>query len=199
MRNKILGVYPQSKFQSSGVKVIYVADFSERTQKVRGVEISEIHLRTPDDLGDMDCLKINNDRPIILDFNVFNDNQFKDEDNNDTEHCECCFFPYGNNETTWVAFIEIKDCKSKNISDFKDKAKEQIISTVSLFRQKGIMNRQKRVYGIISFPRRNKTSFNQMIFEDYTEYKRLFQSERIHFIAANEVNVIDNYNVATTN
>lgn len=61
------------------------------------------------------------------------------------------------------------------------------------------MNRRKKVYGIISFPRRNKTSFNQMIFEDYTEYKRLFQSERIHFIAANDVNVIDKYNVAITN
>lgn len=38
-----------------------------------------------------------------------------------------------------MAFVEIKDCKSKNISVYKDKVKIQIISTVQMFRDKGII------------------------------------------------------------
>ena len=40
-----------------------------------------------------------------------------------------------------MAFVEIKDCKSKNISEYKDKVKTQIISTVQIFRDKGIIEK----------------------------------------------------------
>lgn len=124
---------------------------------------------------------------------IFDDHQFKNNENKDLEHCECCCFPTNNDDQTWVSFIEIKDCKAKNINDFKDKAKEQIKSTVHVFRKHNIIDKKKVVYGIISFPRKNKISFNQTIFDDYTEYKHLFKSEKIRFFATNQVTIADKY------
>mgnify|MGYP001402785673 FL=1 len=89
-----------------------------------------------------------------------------------------------------MAFVEIKDCKSKNISVYKDKVKIQIISTVQMFRDKGIIEKQ-RVYGVISFPRKNKVSFNQTIFDDATEYKKLHQKFKIRFLPTNYISIVD--------
>lgn len=90
-----------------------------------------------------------------------------------------------------TAFVEIKDCKAKNISVYKDKVKSQIISTVQIFRDKGIIEGCQRVYGIISFPRRNKASFNQTIFDDVTEYKKLYKKYRISFFPTNDVFIVN--------
>lgn len=105
-------------------------------------------------------------------------------------HCECVLFSESERENIGMAFVEIKDCKSKNISVYKDKVKTQIISTVQIFRDKGIIENQ-RVYGVISFPRKNKVSFNQTIFDDVTEYKRLHQKYKIRFFPTNGVSIVN--------
>lgn len=108
------------------------------------------------------------------------------------------FFPAEENkETVWMGFLEIKDCKPKNIVQYKDKTKEQIISTVRLFREKGILS-SGRIYGLISFPRRKKVAFDQTIFEDVTAYKRLYKTEHIHFFAVNEIVVNDKSVLSTS-
>lgn len=58
------------------------------------------------------------------------------------------------------------------------------------FREKGILH-SCQIYGIISFPRKKKVAFDQTIFDDITEYKRLYKEEHIHFFATNEVVVKD--------
>lgn len=188
MRNRILSVYSNSTFKTSNSVSIYVADFSQRTKCERKVEVHDYIPLTPNEEKNMDCLNLNNPNRISTDFNIFDDHSFKDENNNDKEHCECCLFPTTNDNNTWVGFVEIKDCKSKNIVEWKDKVKEQIINVVRLFINDHIIDKQ-RIYGIISFPRRNKVSFDQTIFDDYTEYKKLFKEERIHFIASNNVTI----------
>lgn len=195
MRNRILAVYPDSVFQSSKAPTLFVADFSVRTHKERGVELHEVLPKEPNIPNkDMDCSLLSNEQSLSIDFNIFNDHQFKNDKEKDMEHCECCFFPTDNDDKTWVGFIEIKDCKPKNIANFKDKAKEQIRLTVRTFRKHNIIINQK-VYGIISFPRIKKAAFDQTIFDDPFEYKHLFKSEKIHFFATNEVSVTDKYHL----
>ncbi len=191
MKNKILAAYPGSCFVSSEAPNIYVADFTERTESRRKIEIHENLPFTPDGTTEMDCLHIENPIPLAIDFNLFDDNQFKDEHQKDCPHCECCLFPSENDDKTWIAFIEIKDCKPKNISDYKNKMKEQILSSLSLFRKQGIIAETKKVYGIISCPR-HKTAFNDAIFVDRAEYKRLFHNHKISFLVTNEISVLNN-------
>lgn len=60
MKNKIQAVYPQSVFCSSTASKLYIADFSERTNKERKVEFHEIIPKAPDNTSDMDCLAFEN-------------------------------------------------------------------------------------------------------------------------------------------
>ena len=192
MKNKISSVYPNSNYQTSSAPIIYVADFSVRTNKERGVEIHDNVPSNPNDESqDMDCLQIHNEQQISIDFNIFDDHQFKNEVNEDIEHCECCLFPSENNDKSWLAFIEIKDCKAKNISVYKEKTKNQIISTVNLFRQNNIIAGQK-IYGIISMPRK-KISFNDAILGDIVTQTALKREYHILFHATNQISIDNEY------
>ena len=186
MRNKIQTAYPQSVFQSTSAETIYVADFTERTNSTRKVEIHTAEPCVPDSGESMDCLKVNNRDKVGLEFCLFDDHQFKDEEGKDISHCECCFFPTEN--ASGLGFVEIKDCKAKNVATYKDKMKEQILSTVRLFRSSGIVDNQK-VYGILSFPRKKKMLFNDFPYRDIYETTRWVKDYGIHLVAANEVNV----------
>lgn len=190
MKNKIQAIYPRSVFCSSTAPILYIADFTERTDSKRKVEFHETVPLVPDSAAKMDCLVLENSSQLSVVCNIFDDNQFKDSDGHDLSHCECVLFPESEQKDISMAFVEIKDCKPKNISEYKDKVKTQIISTIQIFRDKGIIEKQ-RVYGIISFPRRNKLSFNQTIFDDATEYKKLHQKYKVRFIPTNSVSIID--------
>ena len=186
MKSKIQTAYPQSVFQSTSAETIYVADFTERTNSARKVEIHTAEPCVPDSSESMDCLKVNNRDKVGLEFCLFDDHQFKDEEGKDIGHCECCFFPTENASS--LGFVEIKDCKAKNVATYKDKMKEQILSSVHLFRSSGIIDKQK-VYGILSFPRKKKMLFNDFPYRDIYETTRWVKDYGIHLVAANEVNV----------
>ena len=188
MKNRILEAYSDSEFGTTQSKSIYVADFSRRTQKVRGVEIHEVQPKDPvDETVDMDCCVIANETELKIDYNVFRDNQFKNEEDEDMKHGECCLFPKDNDEKSWVLFIEIKDCKGSRIFKYKQDVKDKLILNVEEFRRKGILL-NNRVYGVASFPRK-KTAFNEMIVSDPTEYKTFYKEHGIHFVPTNELNV----------
>lgn len=191
MKNKIQTVYPQSVFCSSTAKKLYIADFTERTGSSRKVEFHETVPIDPNGDMNMDCLVLENPLQLSVVCNIFDDHQFKDGNGNDLPHCECVLFPESIQKNIGSAFVEIKDCKPKNISVYKDKVKTQIISTVQIFRDKGIIEQQQLVYGIISFPRKNKVSFNQTVFDDVTEYKRLYHRYRIRFMPTNYLFIVD--------
>lgn len=194
MRSRIRQHYPDSFITSRNVPCIYIADFSERTQSVRGIEVHSNQPTFPvDTYNGMDCFIIQNPGRIEVDINVFNDNQFKDERGNDLRHCECCIFPSENHDESWVVMLEIKDCKPKNITEYKDDVIEQIISVTNIFRQKHIITDHK-VYGVISMPRK-KVSFNNTIFGMPPEYTRLKRQHKILFAAANYIEIKDNISI----
>jgi len=138
----------------------------------------------------MDCAVLQNPNQIEIDVNIFDNNQFKDEQGNDLRHCECCIFPSENHDRSWVIMLEIKDCKPKNISSYKDDVIEQIISATNIFRQKNIITTHK-VYGVVSIPR-SKVSFNNTIFGMPPEYKSLKKQHKILFAASNVMEITDN-------
>ena len=188
MRNRILAAYPDSTFGATDASTIYVADFSKRTNKARGVEIHNVQPKDPNDnTADMDCCTVINGTHLSVDYNVFKDNQFKDEEDEDMKHGECCLFPSVNNDKTWILFVEIKDCKGSRIFKYKQDVKDKIILNVSEFRKHGIITKNN-VYGVVAFPRK-KTAFNEMIVSDPIEYKKIYKEYGIHFVPVNEVSI----------
>lgn len=192
MKNRILTAYSDSVFGTTNAPKIYVADFTKRTQNARGVEIHELQPKNPNDVTtDMDCCIVINGNALQIDYNVFKDNQFKNDDDDDMKHGECCLFPSTNNEKTWILFIEIKDCKGSRIFKYKQDVKDKLILNVGEFRKHGIIL-DNNVYGVVAFPRK-KTAFNEMIISDYTEYKKFYKEYGIHFAAVNEISISDEY------
>lgn len=190
MRSRISATYKDSTFGTTNSSKIYVADFSKRTNKARGVEIHEQQPKDPNDKTiDMDCCVVLNGNTLQIDYNVFKDNQFKNEEDEDMKHGECCMFPTVNDDKTWILFIEIKDCKGSRIFKYKQDVKDKLILNVGEFRKHGIILNNK-VYGIVAFPRK-KTAFNEMIVSDPIEYKKFYKEYGIHFAPVNEVSIKD--------
>lgn len=191
MKSKLQETYPKSEYRTLSSPVIYVADFRLRSENERGVEIHPQNPLTPDGTGAMDCLKLFNDEQLHIEFSIFDDSQFKKEEdvNKDDEHCECCFFSSEAKTNAWISFVEIKDCKPNKISTHKQKAKEQIISTVGHFKKEGIVDEGINIYGIISFPRRTKTAFNDYIIHSPLEMFEMKKKYGILFLPTNTVKI----------
>lgn len=187
MKTEIQQAYPNSVFGQSSSNILYVADFTERSGRTMDVENHDTLPSAPDGSGAMDCLIVVNPEAVTINYNIFDNHQFKFPGGKDIEHGECCLFPENTDGRIWMAFVEIKDCKAKNISNYKEKVKQQIISSANRFKVAGIIKDSQTLYGIMSFPRRNKVAFNQVIFDDYTEYKQLYKQHKIHFFPTNEV------------
>lgn len=189
MRNRIIESFPNSVFQNHSDSNIFIADFTKRTGSVRHVEIHTIQPHCPQNTGNlMDCFKITNPSNHDLEFNVFDDNQFKDAQGKDIAHCEGCFYPSLNTENSWIVMLEIKDCSVRNMALYKKDVIDKIIKTKDIFKNLGIINKHN-VYGIASFPRRNKTAFNDYIFGDIITSTSLSKAHGITFHATNRIEI----------
>jgi len=173
---------------------IYVADMTNRSKNVRGIEITDHQQPSPDGKGMMDCLAFHNPNILSVDCCIFNDHDFKNpRTGKDDKHCEGCMYPTLHDPASWMVFVEIKDCKVRNMTEYKRETKRQIFNAVRTFRRRGIILNE-RIYGIISFPRRH-VSFNDTIFTDVYETTRLKRFTGIRYYATNEAIVIDDLRV----
>lgn len=173
---------------------IYVADMTNRSKNVRGIEITDHQQPSPDGKGMMDCLVFHNPNILSVDCCIFNDHDFKNpRTGKDDKHCEGCMYPTLHDPASWMVFVEIKDCKVRNMTEYKRETKRQIFNAVRTFRRRGIILNE-RIYGIISFPRRH-VSFNDTIFTDVYETIRLKRFTGIRYYATNEAIVIDDLRV----
>ena len=160
MKSKIIAEFGIDKLEITEnitFSKIYITDLTQSTKGKEGVKIfSE---KPPN----IDTLLIENPE-LNITATFFKPLCFRDEHGKEPENCEGVFYLTNSTDHTWVLFLEIKVCKPKNISDYFEKAKKQIINVVKIFRKKNIIARNKIVYANISFPRRNKTDYyNQLI------------------------------------
>ena len=163
MKNKIIAALGNDKLEHKEnitYPQIHVIDLTQRTNSVQSVEIY------PAKPPDIDTLLIENPNSLDISATFFKPQCFKDEHGKEPENCEGVFYLTNSTDKTWVLFFEIKDSKAKNISDYFEKAKKQIIKVVEIFRDKQIISHDKKVFANISFPRRNKTDFYNQLIKD---------------------------------
>ena len=184
-KTNILAAHPHTTILEKSDTVIYIADFTRRTQGYphpRSVEISSSS-PTMDDGTIVDAVLIHNDKNQTMGIAIFDDYLFGDSSGNNIEHCEGGM--YVSNDTKWIALYEIKDCDEANIQNHRAKAIRQITNVSNDFKTRNIVTIEN-VYGIISFPRKH-TAFNDDIFGDIIEYTKLKRSTGILFYATNEM------------
>lgn len=146
-------------FTSIQSATIYVRDYKNHdlANKIenRGVVIDA----NPD--PDWASLVLNNKQAetLAIDADCFPENAFPNETAGDhASQCECVIFPADGNEDDWVLFVETKYTYSAEIAqkdkvDYPSKMFSQIKSTVSYFRQIGLLGQDKKVHAIMSYPK----------------------------------------------
>jgi len=137
MRNKLNANFGEDKLVHTikDQKEFYVVDFTERTKSAKSVEV----LETPD----IDPLTINNPDKLSITTSIFKPQSLVRENNKEIKQCECIMYPTQNTESTWIIFVEIKDCKPGNAAVYFNEVKKKFEVNVSFFREKGIIPKKK--------------------------------------------------------
>jgi len=153
MRNRIAQTFPGQDFPTLNAELTYIADYTHQTQNVRGIEW---HLSCPIDI---DAFVVNNTTQHDITFCAFKENTIKVRNENTGEikeksHCEGIIFPTINNRETWTVLLELKYPDNRNkLGENLKEARRQLLSTLNLFREQGILEPDRVVHLIYSAPK----------------------------------------------
>ncbi|MFR9620182.1 MAG: hypothetical protein SNH63_03050 [Rikenellaceae bacterium] len=195
MKNRILEKFPLTRIESYNCFCIYVADFTKRTKSARGVEVSSTMPKCPvKPENDMDVLYIDNKSGLSVVFATFNDNSFKDADGNDESHTEGAFF-IDNEQETFFALYEIKDCRPSRIGNYRKDIKEKVKLSAAVVRDNNIVDGNKKIHALVSFPRQ-KMRFNNYLYGiDPIEMTELRKKDKIIFCCSNSFKIANSSNL----
>ena len=185
MKDKIIATFGEEKLEHKeniNYPHLYVIDLSRRSNKKEDMKIFD----APQE--NIATLLIENPKLIEISVAYFKPQCFQDEHGYEPDNCECVFYLSNSTNETWVLFLEIKDCDSGNISTYFKKAKVQIIKTVQAFRDKKIINDDKRVFANVSFPRTGQMNyFNHFI--KHPEKKKFLDEFNIFIKGTNKLKI----------
>lgn len=179
--------FPDSVLDVSDSVFSCIADFTRRTENVRGIEFYENTIPlSPNSSNKMDVFSIENPEMMEFCFGAFSDAFFTGQSGALIQHTEGVLFPSAGNGDCWIALLEIKDCKPGNAAKYNAAMKQKVINSKSEIIRRGVGTKKNVYYGIASYPRK-KLSFDDTIFNDLFEQKELFKQTGVVFFAANSV------------
>lgn len=130
----------------------------------------------------------NEDRCPIR-FIEFQENAFQIRRGRYEKQCECALYPETASENTWMLFIEMKYAGNEYnilLEDWHRKAVEQIRKTVNYLRSKGVLDDQKKLMAVVSFPKID--TFSSWL----TEYiQNELESDEILARCTNKATIVD--------
>lgn len=156
MKDKISTKFPGLDFPNRKSENLYIMDYTNQTGNVRGIEWSDT---AP---ADIDAFTIHNLPLLNITFCAFKENTVKVAgERGERPHCEGILFPTHDSTKTWILFLELKYPKKRNnLGSSLKEAREQLILTLALFREQGIIEAKRLVYLIFCAPKySNKTPF----------------------------------------
>lgn len=152
MIEKLLGVLPEHKdyLDSLQGKVLYVADWKDENNG--GISFTDYDVERA-------AVRLLNPSMLSVYCDKFPENALPIKKGCFSQQCECILFPQDEAEDTddWRLFIETKYAKDvakarDERNNYPQKMVGQIEATVEYFRNKGILEENKVVYAIVSFP-----------------------------------------------
>lgn len=152
MIEKLLGVLPEHMdyLDSLQGKVLYVADWKDENNG--GISFTDYDVERA-------AVRLLNPSMLSVYCDKFPENALPIKKGCFSQQCECILFPQNEAEDTddWRLFIETKYAKDEakardERNNYPQKMVGQIEATVEYFRNKGILEENKVVYAIVSFP-----------------------------------------------
>jgi hypothetical protein len=198
MKSRILTTFATTipDFYNSSAGEFYIMDYTNQTLKARGIECSNT---APTDI---DAFIVNNLSLPLLDitFCVFKENSRIIGTTDNVPHCEGILFPTNDTDTTWITFLELKYPKKNNLAPELKEAREQLLLTLDLFREQGIIAEKRLVYLIFSAPKYNsKQGKYKPPFESWSisseELKKIRKTKYAIMRGVNNIQVISVENI----
>lgn len=129
-------------------KTLYLADYTNQTHNVRGVEIFE---STPP--NDIDSFELKNDVSLQNGYIDFDNFSFIRPNGSALSQCECVVFPKMSTTDSWIFFAELKySNKPYNNDSNITKAIKQLYKTRTYYLNKGIFSKTNTCYLLASLP-----------------------------------------------
>lgn len=127
---------------------LYLADYTQQTSNVRGVEIFE---STPP--TDIDSFELRNDAKLRIGYIKFDNTSFVYSNGSTRSQCECVIFPETSSTDSWVLFAELKYSHNsyRNNKHIK-KAIKQLYLTRTYYFNSGVFTISNTCYLFISLP-----------------------------------------------
>ncbi len=195
MKDKILKILPNDKhtFHEVNYPEIHIVDWKDidNTQGVKVYNEKQVGINSV-------CLF--NATGFNVSIDAFEENAFPVSKGIQARQCECVSFHSEYDENTWILAIETKYANNEAAAfrirdddeNYPEKMVSQIISTVEYLRGKGIIEENKLVHAIISFPNLvsdfNSTLFS-MVPEEYS-VENLIVKKKIRIKGCNAANII---------
>jgi disulfide oxidoreductase YuzD len=195
MKNKILSILPNDKHTLLSVSYpeIHIVDWKD-IDNSRGIEVFD---KKQEGINSV-CLFNESELDVIVD--SFEENALPMSKGKQASQCECVSFPSSCDETDWMLAIETKYANDeeaafriwKDDENYPEKMVSQIISTVEYFRDKKIIENDRVVHAIVSFPNL-VADFNSSLFSFVKEewsIENLLVNKRIRIKGCNAANII---------
>lgn len=166
MKLKLEEILPDHVLVETDSPNIYIVDYKD----INGGDV-ELLVTQPTDVK---FVYLDNFKPISIFFDGFRDNALPIDVGHYCRQCECVLFPKACNDNDWILFIETKYANDRKaafneVRDYPNSMIDQIIKTVTYFREKGIIDNKRRINAIVSFPNLIE-EFNSTFFkDDFTE------------------------------
>lgn len=186
MKDKIEAILPDHSLILSEAPDLYIVDYKD----INGGDVELLESEP----ADAKHVYLENKQPIAIYFDGFKDNALPIGTGSQNKQCECVVFPATCKETDWILFVETKYANNlqaafKQEYDYPRGMVKQIIETVKYFRDKGIIEQNRRVTAIVSFPNLIEV-FNSFVFrEDLSEIDILL-NHKILVRATNSATII---------
>lgn len=154
MEQRLLRVLPKHRISCKHIDghPLYIVDWSANEE----VEKDEVEITEQMPEG-MRAVCVGNEKRIEVFFAGFGKNALKLTNSIYSKQCECVLFPTLCDPEKWVLFVETKYARDlqaaqKPQAQYPYKMWEQIKETVRYFRNKGIIDADKIVQAVMSFP-----------------------------------------------
>ena len=159
----------------------YVADYTERTDSIRGVEFSSSPFE------DIEFFHLKSNPKATVNYIGINFEQHA-EFIKGIQNCECMFHALSDVKRPWTLFLEMKYCKEENIEDYAFKAYSQMKDTMDKIHSLNLINpSERRLYFVYSVPEHgHRIPFGSFTLSQNETLKK-FEEEGISLLGNNSM------------
>ena len=185
LKTKVKKVVSRVFFENTASTEFYIADY-------KNFNNGNVELQT-EKPKEVSSVWVKNSANVNIEFCGLLDNALFAKGGKQYEQCECILTPYSFSLSNFILFIEIKntDTIEKALRHYPDKMLNQIIETVEFFRENEIIDRNKRVHAVVSFPDLLENFSAQFFPKDETAMTYIL-SHKIQFLPTNSFSIISN-------